>query len=302
TRELWKIRDDGTDLTQVTFTNTNGIRTTWSNLAYKNMGTASNGRFIPGTDLIVFSAHNGNGWYRLFVCNADGTDDWYRVSNEYSFLWSMSPTVNKLVWGHAGYWNYPTTLYSSDVNGSNKILVKSSNLYRLAPYILADGNTLIFRYSAAADWAGYPPVPATLEGNIYAINLDGSNERTILDDDYLNYYENYNPIDEEALLMSSNRSKDGNMHIYTLNVDGTGIVQLTKGPYNDETAIYSPTGQYIMYRRLPEDYVKDRTNLPYPYDLVIVKVWHWYRHHYPYWSHWCCHCYTRHHNKMCNRF
>ncbi|MFX0182930.1 MAG: hypothetical protein ACFE95_07600 [Candidatus Hodarchaeota archaeon] len=271
TRELWKIRDDGTDLTQITFTNTNGIRTTWANPVYTNMGTVSGGRFIPGTDLVAFSAHNGNGWYRLFVCNADGTDNWYRVSGpyEFSFTWAMSPTGNKLVWGHAGYWNAPTTLYSADIDGSNKVLVKSSSYYRLGPLILADGNTLIFRY-VGSGW--YPNVPTTLEGNIYAIDLDGTNERTILDDDYLNYHENYNPVDGQALLMRSDRSEDGNMHIYTLNIDGTGIVQLTEGPYNDDSAVYSPNGHYIMYRRLPEDFDKGATTFPYPYDLVITRI------------------------------
>ena len=67
TDELWKIRDDGTDLTQITFTNTNKIRTEFWNTAYTNKGTVSWGRVIPGTDLIYFSAHNGNGWYKSFV-------------------------------------------------------------------------------------------------------------------------------------------------------------------------------------------------------------------------------------------
>ncbi|MFX0208255.1 MAG: hypothetical protein ACFFDT_19880 [Candidatus Hodarchaeota archaeon] len=289
TRELWKIRSDGTDLTQVTFTYTNGIRTIFWPGHYDYHGTVSGGRFIPGTDLIAFSAHDGNGWYKLYVCNDDGTDNWYRVSSEYAFTWAMSPTGNKLVWGHAGYWNAPTTLYSADIDGSNKVLVKSSSYYRLAPLILADGNTLIFRY-VGSGW--YPDVPTTLEGNIYAIDLDGTNERTILDDDSLNYHESYDPVNEQALLMISNRSEDGNMHIYSVNVDGTGVVQLTRGPYNDETAMYSPNGRYIMYRRLPEDYVKDASDLPYPYDLVIVRVWRWHGHCWSHWHHRYCitHC------------
>jgi hypothetical protein len=126
TDELWKIRDDGSDLTQITFTNTNGIRTEWWNHKYDNRGTASWGRFIPGTDLVYFSAHDGNGWYKSFVCNDNGTDNWYHISNPYmSFRIAISPTGNKLLYGHATYWNNPTTIYSSNVDGSGQTLVKS---------------------------------------------------------------------------------------------------------------------------------------------------------------------------------
>ena len=77
--ELWKIRADGTELTQVTFTYTNGIKTK-NYYYYKNRGSTSWGMFIPGTSLVYFSAHNGNGWYRAFVCNDDGTDNWQHIS------------------------------------------------------------------------------------------------------------------------------------------------------------------------------------------------------------------------------
>ncbi|MGY5877188.1 MAG: hypothetical protein RTU30_15660, partial [Candidatus Thorarchaeota archaeon] len=119
--ELWKIRDNGTELTQVTFTYTTGIRTEWWNTAYTNRGTAGWGRFIPGTDLVYFSAHDGNGWWKAYTCNADGTDQWRLISGStYSFTIGMSPTGNKLVWGTSGYWNAPTTLISSNVDGTGK--------------------------------------------------------------------------------------------------------------------------------------------------------------------------------------
>ncbi|MBY9001514.1 MAG: hypothetical protein KGD64_11395 [Candidatus Heimdallarchaeota archaeon] len=42
------------------------------------------------------------------------------------------------------------------------------------------------------------------------------------------------------------------------------------------------TGRYIMYRRLPEDFVKEGCSQPYPYEIVIKLVepfqLHW-RHH-----------------------
>ncbi len=99
--ELWKIRYNGTGLTQVTFTETNGIRTTWAYSTYTNRGTARYGKFIPGTNLVYFNAHDGNGWYKQYVCNDDGTDVWYHISNpDYGFTYAVAPTSAKLFWGH----------------------------------------------------------------------------------------------------------------------------------------------------------------------------------------------------------
>ena len=268
--EIWKIRFNGDNLTQVTFTYTNGIRTTWWNTAYKNRGTATWGKFIPGTDLVYFTAHNGNGWYKSFTCLNNGSDQWKGISgNKYAFTRDVSPTGNKLLWGHATYWNNPTTLMASNVDGTERITIKVFPK-RTFPLVLADGNTVI--------WSWY-------DGNIHAIDMDGSNNRVVLDDAYLNYWENYHPVYNDTFLMRSNRAADGNNHIFVINSEGTLIAQLTDGSYNDEGAMYSPDGCYIMYRRLPDDFDKATSSQPYSYELVIKFVgafpWHWsHRHHY----------------------
>ncbi|MFX1358713.1 MAG: hypothetical protein ACFE8T_00085 [Promethearchaeota archaeon] len=255
-RELWKIRFDGTSLTQVTFTHTNGIRTTSSNPLWINEGTVYTGMFIPGTNLVYFSAHNGNGWYRSYVCNDDGTDNWQdRSYPDYSFTLGMAPNGSKLLWGHATYWNNPTTLRVCNVDGSERNTIKSFSK-RTQTLVLADGNTVIWHSN----------------GSIYAINIDGSNERTVIDDVYFNRRWNYNPIDGKELIMASNRL-DGNMHLFRIKTNGTGIVPLTEiGPYNDEFPIYSPDGQYLMYRRLPSDFDPNVNDQPYPYELVVKSL------------------------------
>ncbi len=254
--ELWKMRPDGTGLTQLTFTETNGIRTTWSNTAYTNRGTVGVGNFIPGTNLIYFSAHNGNGWYKSFVCDDDGTDGWYHISNpDYSFRYGLSPTGNKLLWGDATYWDNPLTIRASNIDGSGRVTIK--NLPgRTTIIALADGNTMIWNQN----------------DNIYAIDLDGTNERTVIDDAYVNQAWNYNPANDQELIFGSSRL-DGNMHLFKMNVDGSDIVQLTDaGPYNDEFPILSPDGNYISYLRLPYDYDPQSNPRPHPYDLVVKSV------------------------------
>jgi len=255
--ELWRIRADGTGMAQVTFTQTNGIRTEFYNPAYDNRGTAGWGRFIPGTDLVYFHAHDGNGWPKTFVCNADGTDNWYHISHpDNTWRVALSPTGNKLLWGEQYDFGQPTTHKACNVDGSGRTTIKAfTNV--IAVTVLADGNTVIW----------------TNNDNIYAIDMDGTNERTVLDDEYINEVWNYNPSDGQGLIMGSDRS-DGNMHIYKINVDGTGIKQLTEGPYLDEFPILSPDGQYLSYLRLPYDFDKGSSTVPYPYELVVKSVAH----------------------------
>lgn len=233
--ELWKIRDNGTDLIQITFTYTNGIKYT-ENGYYYFRGSVGYGRFIPETDLVYFSAHDGNGWWKAYTCNANGTDQWNRISEStYSFTIGMSPTGNKLVWGSSWYWDQPTTFYSSDVDGTRTIEMKEFS-FKTYPLVLADGDTVMYN---------------TPEGNIGAIQVDGTDNRIILDDEYCNYLVNYNPVDGQSFLMRSNRSSDDNNHIYSVDVDGTSIIQLTDGLYNDYDAMFSPDGHNLLYRRLP---------------------------------------------------
>ena len=248
--ELWKIRDNGTELTQITFTYTNGIKNT-ENGYYYFRGSAGWGRFIPGTDLVYFSAHNGNGWWKAYTCSADGSDQWKRISGStFSFTIGMSPTGNKLVWGTSWYWDEPTTFLSSNIDGTETITMKEFS-YKTSPLVLADGDTVMYNCP---------------DGNIGSIFLSEIRNRNALNIEYSNYLVNYNPVDGQSFLMRSNRSSDGNSHIFSVDVDGTSIVQLTTGPYNEDSAIFSPDGYNILYRRLPVD------SEGASYELVIIPI------------------------------
>jgi Tol biopolymer transport system component len=262
-------RDDGWILFRVG-TQLHRIRETGSDFALvTNIRSAYYGRFIPGTDLVFFSGHPGGGWWRPLVCNADGSGMRYLAPSYLNtFTVSMSPTGNKLIFGDSWYWDAETTMYSSNADGSGLVNM-GSFAYRTGPVCLADGNTVLY-YHVRTRNKGEPP--ASLAGNIYAMDTNGANKRVVIDDEYLNYpeFNGYHPIDGQTFLMRSNRDADGNMHIFQINADGTGIVQLTKGPYNDGNAMYSPDGEFIMYNRLPEDYVPGPA--PHPYELVIKRV------------------------------
>jgi len=154
----------------------------------------------------------------------------------------------------------------SNVDGTERITIKSFPK-RTFPLVLADGNTIIWSWN---------------DGDIHATDIDGTNERMVIADAYLNYWENYHPVYNDTFLMRSNRATDGNNHIFAIDSDGDIIAQLTDGPYNDVGAMYSPDGNYIMYRRLPEDFDTATSSQPFPYELVIKFVepfpLHWSHH------------------------
>ena len=82
--EIWKIRDDGSNLTQLTFM---GTIVGWS-------------RFVPGTDLVYIKADSGGGVWKSYTVKDDGSYQLVPISgSNYAFATALSPTGNKLISG-----------------------------------------------------------------------------------------------------------------------------------------------------------------------------------------------------------
>lgn len=253
--EIWKIRTDGSEEIQLTdtFSDGNGIRTEYWNQEYDNVGTVRAYSFIPGTDSLYFQACNGNGWVRSYICPADGTSSWQHVSYpDYAWRCAVSPAGNKLFFAHGPNYYLPLTIKSANPDGS-EIFPIIGNLSDFHFIILADGSGVVFRKS---------------DNIIRKINIDGSNECIILDDEYNNTLAVYGRNGDEILIYSDRT--DGNQHIYSLNVVDSTVTQLTSGDYNDFYPVISPDGLYLAYRRLPVTY-SGITTVPY-YELVIKSL------------------------------
>ncbi len=254
--ELWKIKEDGSDLVQITYTSTNGIKQSsrWKSLPWFS-GTAAWGRFIPDTGLVYFAAHDGSGIYQSYVCNDDGTDDWQTVSApENAFTVAMSPTGNKLLWGDADSANEPTTLRACNIDGSDRTTIKEFG-GQIGVVVLEDGNTIAWSEN----------------GNIYSIKMDGSEESTVIEDEYNNQIISANPANGGSMVMVSDRADDGNAHLFKVNRDGTIIEQLTDGDFNDIFGLISPDGEYLMYMREPIQ-TNNNKRFTKTYELVIKKI------------------------------
>ena len=77
------------------------------------------------------------------------------------------------------------------------------------------------------------------------MNTDGSELRNITSDPADDRLPSWSP-DSRRIAFSSNRS--GNFEIYTMNPDGTDVVQVTEvNGYNCTDPAWSPDGQFIAY-------------------------------------------------------
>jgi Tol biopolymer transport system component len=250
--EFWKIRPDGTGLSQVTWTFRNGIRRVFWNHAYDNIGTAVWAAFVPGTNLVYFRAHDGNGWYRTYLCD-DSSSFWWRHVSYPDFSWrsALSPTGDRLLYGSSMNYYLPMTIKAVRVDLSGLTVLKR-DMRQTSFIVLSDG--------AHVSWG--------LDGDIYAIGIDGSGEAAVTQDSYSNSLANSYPGNGQQLLMTSNR-EDGNYHVFSVGLSGAPIVQMTFGAFSDSAPAISRDGQYLAYRRLPEGY---SGTAPHPYELVVKPL------------------------------
>ncbi len=138
------------------------------------------------------------------------------------------------------------------MDGSNPVTIKVFSTY-VWPLILANGKTIVWQEDTST---------------IKATDFEGTTETTVISDDHINRWYTYHPVNESGLLMGSDRA-DGNIHVFRINVDGSGLAQLTSGSYQDEAALVSPDGLYLSYLRLPADFNKASSPYPYPSELVV---------------------------------
>jgi Tol biopolymer transport system component len=87
-------------------------------------------------------------------------------------------------------------------------------------------------------------VAPNFESEVYAINVDGTQEKRLKNSPGLDAFPSWLPGGKRVAFVTD---RDGNWEIYTMNPDGTDQRRLTNTPEDESSPTYSPDGQKIAY-------------------------------------------------------
>ena len=122
----------------------------------------------------------------------------------------------------------------------------------VVPSFLPDGTKLIFRASrpkTEEDIKTYKDLlaqgmvqPTAME--LYVCNVDGSDLRQITDLGGANWAPYFHPSGEKVVFSTNHHSKSGRQfNLFSINLDGTGLEQITFDPVFDAFPMFSHDGK-----------------------------------------------------------
>lgn len=137
---------------------------------------------------------------------------------------AWSPDGRTIVF--VSYRDGPPHLYLMDWDGNNQRRLTDSDLSEIEPDWSPDGTTIAFLV-----------IDETTTSNIYLVNVDGTDLRPLTEEEG-SYNENpaWSP-DGTMIAFWSNRT--GDKEIYAIRLDGSGLVNLTNNPADDENPSWS---------------------------------------------------------------
>jgi len=179
--------------------------------------TAANG----GAGKITFYS-NRDGHFEIFVMNADGSDDIKLTHNSGDdYLPLFSPDGTRITFGGNCFAICDVVVINADGSGE-RVLFNDGFPGAWSP----DGNRIAFGRG----------------DGIFVINADGSGGLVRVAEPQ--YVTDWSP-DGRQLLLGNNSS--GRFDIYALNLDGSGVTQLTVNAGNNGSANWSPDGTRIAF-------------------------------------------------------
>ena len=216
----------------------------WLNDEHPN----SSPKWSPDGNNIAFVS-NRDGQSQIFVMNSDGTNEIPLTDNDaqnYQPSWSSDGT--KIVFlsnrddpNRAIDDYFPAEIYIMNSDGSNQIRLTNNDFHDYQPSLSPDGTKIVF----ASDRYDYNP--DYTNGGIYIIDGDGSNEKTIINREF---YDESDPSwspNGTKIVFSSYSYVNGNYDIYTMNIDGSNLTNITNTQSYDMMPSWSPDGTKIAF-------------------------------------------------------
>ncbi|HEY6072825.1 MAG TPA: NBR1-Ig-like domain-containing protein, partial [Anaerolineales bacterium] len=183
-----------------------------------------------GKKLIYSSTLNNSGWLTFISDITTGASQQFSAIPENATDPAWSPDGTHIVYdAYTDPSQQIRDLYLVNVDGSNPVqLTNTPNINEVLPAWSPDGTQIAF--SAAQ----YAPDAVGLEGDIYVINVDGSNQRQITTDPGNDFDPAWSPDGKQIAFVSDrNANNDSNYEIYLINADGTGELRLTNNHSTD---------------------------------------------------------------------
>lgn len=211
--EVWTMNADGTGLTQLTF-----------NGPPEDRGTA----WSPDGERIAFHSAqfpvvdpdpaHGHSSLEIMVMDADGSNQVRLTENRFQdSLPSWSPDGSKIAFTSNRDGDFE--IYVMNADGTNQTRVTNSPGEDAHPMWSPDGSQITFhsRRNGALD--------------VFVMDADGSNVRLVTTGtpDTHEFFPVWSP-DGTMITFTGNTLNPSNFDVYRINVDGTGVTQLTFGP------------------------------------------------------------------------
>jgi len=148
-------------------------------------------------------------------------------------------------------------IYSMNSDGSDVKRLTNAPGPDGGPFFSADGKQIVFRgrhMDKGEEWNRYNVLlkkglwrPAALD--VYVMNRDGSNMRQVTKDLGGSNWAPFFAPDSKKIIFASNMKnpRGGNFDLYLINVDGTGLEQVTFSDTFDGFPMFSPDGKKLIF-------------------------------------------------------
>jgi len=224
--EIWVMNPDGTNQHALTDNGSNDADPAWS----------------PDGSMLAFESVTGNA-FNLYLINADGT-------GLRQLTYSTRHTDVQPAWSPDGGWIAFSRQDMQGRGGIWKVDVAGTTLKRLTgeesqnshPSWSPDGSTIAFE----TDRPG--------SHDLYLMDPDGANKRPLLSTPTIQEENpNWSPDGTRIAFDSCPSSSypcpgSADYNIFLVNVDGTGLTQITTDPKIDANPVWSPNGVHLVYR------------------------------------------------------
>jgi TolB protein len=207
--------------------------------------------------------------YDIYTANADGSDTRrLTFNNVYTAEGTLSPDGQRIVF--TSLKDGDLDVYTMNVDGTDVRRLTNTLGYDGGPYYSPDGTLIVYRAfhpSTPADSAEYRGLLAQhlvkpTRMDIWVMNVDGTNQHMVAHIPGGPSFAPYFFRDGKRIIFASNpgfeTKQSLNFDLYMVNVDGTGLQQITTSQEFDAFPMFSPDGKQLVWvsgrgRKVPHE-------------------------------------------------